>query len=96
MVMDYADCRGLAITVEGGIARVVLQFQGEPEVRSHQHRELTEIWRRFDRDPDIRVVVLTGIGDKEFYLSGRPPGSGPRYGDMTEMWDWALHMEGGT
>jgi enoyl-CoA hydratase len=92
--MDYSHYKGIAITVEEGIARVILQFQGENEVRRHQHRELTEVWREFDRDPEVRVVLITGLGDKEFYLSGRPPGSGPAYGDMEAMWDWTLHLEG--
>jgi enoyl-CoA hydratase len=92
--MDYSDYKGLAIAVADGIARVTLQFQGETEVRRHQHRELTEVWRQFERDKDVRVVLLTGIGDKEFYLSGRPPGSGPKYGDMEAMWEWTEHLEG--
>jgi enoyl-CoA hydratase len=92
--MDYSNYKGLAITVEGGIARVILQFQGETEIRQHQHRELTQVWRDFDSDPDVKVVLLTGVGDKEFYLSGRPPGSGPEYGDMPAMWEWTLHIEG--
>jgi enoyl-CoA hydratase len=91
--MDYSHYKGLAITVAGGIARVVLQFQGETEVRQHQHRELTTVWRDFDRDPEVRVVHITGLGDEEFYLSGRPPGSGPAYGDSQAMWEWAGHIE---
>jgi enoyl-CoA hydratase len=91
--MDYSHYQGLSIAVENGIAKVVLQFQGENEVRRHQHRELTVVWRDFDSDPDVRVVLLTGLGEKEFYLSGRPPGSGPAHGDMDAMWDWNLHLE---
>jgi enoyl-CoA hydratase len=89
----YSHYQGLRIAVESGIARVVLPFQGEAEVRAHQHRELTEVWRDFDRDPEVKVVLLTGVGDKEFYLSGRPPGSGPSFGDMPAMWDWTSHLE---
>jgi enoyl-CoA hydratase len=92
--MDYADYKGLAISVDNGIATVVLQFQGDAEVRGHQHRELTLVWRDLDRDPAVKVVLLTGVGDKEFYLSGRPPGSGAPHGDMDAMWNWTLHIEG--
>lgn len=91
--MEYSEYKGLSITVEGGIARVVLQFQGQAEVRAHQHRELTLVWRDFDSDPEVRVVLLTGVGDEEFYLSGRPPGSGPVHGDMDAMWDWTMHLD---
>ena len=40
------------------------------EVRNalHQpaHVELFNIWNLIDKDPDIRVAVLTGAGDKSF------------------------------
>lgn len=92
---DYSHCRGLAVTVEAGIASVILQFQGsDHETRRFQHRELTEIWRAFDADPDVRVVLLTGVGDEEFYLSGRPPGSAPSHEDPEAMWRFTLHLEG--
>lgn len=92
--MDYSRYKGLEIEVDGGIARVTLLFQkGDSSVRVHQHRELTEIWRDFERDPDVRVVLLTGVGEEEFYLSGRPPGQAPE-GDVEAMWGFSLHLDG--
>jgi enoyl-CoA hydratase len=91
--VDYSNYRGLSITVDSGIARVVMRFQGDDqETREHQHRELTQIWRVFDRDPDVKVVLITGGGD-EFFLSGRPPGSAPRHGDIDAMWNFSVFLE---
>lgn len=41
-----------------------------PEVRNALHRaatdELDEIWNSYESDPDLRVAILTGAGDKAF------------------------------
>ncbi len=49
------------------VARVTID---RPEVRNAvdaaTERELQEIWETIERDPEVRVVVLTGAGDKAF------------------------------
>jgi dehydration protein DpgD len=41
-----------------------------PEVRNALHRaatdELDEVWARYERDPVLRVAILTGAGDRAF------------------------------
>ena len=41
-----------------------------PEVRNALHRaasdELDEIWTGYERDPELRVAILTGAGDRAF------------------------------
>jgi enoyl-CoA hydratase len=92
--MDYSKYGGIVVEIADGIATVTLLFQGDDiPTRSLQHGSLTRIWRDFDRDPDVRVVLLKGVGDREFYLSGQPPGSSP-HGDLDAMWKFSLHIEG--
>lgn len=72
----YDELEGLEVTVSAdGVALVRMKFAGTDEdTRRHQHAELGVIWRTFDTDPRVRAVVVTGPGDGEFYLSGRPTG----------------------
>jgi enoyl-CoA hydratase/carnithine racemase len=93
--VDYSGYQGLDVSLDGGIASVVMKFQGEDhETRRHQHRELTTIWRQFDADDQVKVALITGVGEDEFYLSGRPPGSGASRDDHDAMWRFTLHLEG--
>jgi enoyl-CoA hydratase len=93
--MSYADYEALAIEVADGIATITLPFQG-PDASTHrlqpiQHRELLGVWRELDADEEVRVALVTGVGDEEFYLSGRPPGSAP--GDLNDMWAFSTMLE---
>jgi crotonobetainyl-CoA hydratase len=55
-----------------------------PEVRNALHRaatdELDQVWNAYEADPDLRVAILTGAGDKAFCAgydvkeSSAPPG----------------------
>lgn len=93
--MDYSYLKGLSVNVIDGVANVKLRFDGHDEtVRRFQHRELTEIWRAFEHDPDVKSVLITGGSDDEFYLSGRPPGGIPgMQGNMENMWKFSMHMD---
>lgn len=72
---SYDDLQGLDVAIDEGIALITMKFSGTDEVtRRHQHSELGTIWRTLDADPRVRVVVITGPGGGEFYLSGRPSG----------------------
>jgi len=41
-----------------------------PRAMNALHRaasdELDEVWTRFEADPDLRVAILTGAGDRSF------------------------------
>ena len=41
-----------------------------PDVRNALHRdatdELDQVWNTFESDPELRVAILTGTGDKSF------------------------------
>jgi enoyl-CoA hydratase len=98
-MMDYSQYEALSITVREHIATVILPFQTEDEsthrLQAIQHRELVHLWRDLDSDPDVNVAFLTGVGESEFYLSGRPPGSWPGLhgAELDEMWEFSRMLE---
>jgi len=69
--MDYSRYQHLKVEVDNGVALVTLN---RPEALNATnnvlHRELTEIWPDIDRDPDVRVAVVTGAGDRAFSAGG--------------------------
>ena len=79
--MNYSNFKALLISVDQGIARMELQYQGSDLETYHiQHAELAEVWRVLDSDPEVKTVLITGKGDKEFYLSGNPElGNDPNF-----------------
>ena len=66
-----------------GIAIITLN---QPETRNALSREIREglfaAWDRFERDPRLRVAILTGAGDKAFCAGG----------DLKEMVDRGLKV----
>ncbi len=68
----YARYQHLLVDVAAdGVALVTIN---RPEVLNATnnvlHRELTEIWRDLDRDPAVRVIVVTGAGEQAFSAGG--------------------------
>lgn len=53
--------------IQDGIARITLN---RPEVLNAMNEEMSEgmreVFRRIDRDPTVRVAILTGAGDRAF------------------------------
>ncbi|HEX6030056.1 MAG TPA: enoyl-CoA hydratase/isomerase family protein [Tepidiformaceae bacterium] len=70
--MDYSRYQHLLVEVGGdGVALVTIN---RPDVfnatNAVLHRELGEIWRDLDRDQAVRVIVVTGAGDRAFSAGG--------------------------
>jgi len=94
----------LAYEESGGVAWVTLN---RPDVlnafNTTMQRELRTVWRWLRRHDDVRVVVLTGAGDKAFCtgidrseaLSGGPRPAG-RAGTGPPGADEAVHIGSGT
>jgi enoyl-CoA hydratase len=63
--MPYRDYTALDFDVpEPGILRI--QFNNPKSLNSvsaDQHSELARIWGDIDRDPEVKVVIVTGAGD---------------------------------
>jgi enoyl-CoA hydratase len=62
--MAFADYKMLQLhRPEPGILEIVMGQEGKLNVADAQtHRELTEIWRDVDADPETSVAVIRGLG----------------------------------
>ncbi|MEX1104090.1 MAG: enoyl-CoA hydratase-related protein, partial [Dehalococcoidia bacterium] len=72
MPAPYARYQHLLVDVASdGVALVTIN---RPDVfnatNNVLHRELTEIWRDLDRDPAVRIIVVTGAGEQAFSAGG--------------------------
>jgi len=67
----YARFEGLKFdTVEDGILRIVMSAPGRLNAAGPEmHRSLAEVWTEVDRDPAVRVAIITGEG-KAFSAGG--------------------------
>lgn len=45
-----------------GVLQVILDGPGLNAVDADMHRELADVWRTVDRDPDVRVAMISGAG----------------------------------
>jgi len=63
--MPYRDYTSLNFEFpEPGILRIVFDNpKSRNSVSAEQHTELARIWGDIDRDPDVKVVIVTGAGD---------------------------------
>jgi len=62
--MSYADYKSLTLNrVEPGILEILMGQDGKLSVADAQtHRELAEIWRDIDADPQTSVAIIRGVG----------------------------------
>jgi enoyl-CoA hydratase len=70
--MDYgAKYQFLRVEVTDAVARITIDRPTAMNATNNVlHRELTEIWPDIDRDPDVKVAVITGAGDIAFSAGG--------------------------
>ncbi len=45
-----------------GVLQITMEGPGLNSVNLNTHRELADVWLTIDRDPDVRVALLTGAG----------------------------------
>ena len=70
MTDRYDEFPGLTVDrPSDGVLRITLDAPGLNAVSPDVHRELADIWRTVDRDPDTRVALLRGAG-KGFSAGG--------------------------
>ncbi len=70
MTDPYADFTSLSFQRPApGVLRIVLDGPNLNAVGFDAHRHLADVWLAVDRDPDTRVVILTGAG-KAFSAGG--------------------------
>ncbi len=54
---------------EDGVLRILLDAPGLNSVGSEMHRDLAEVWPAIDRDPEVHVALIQGVG-KGFSAGG--------------------------
>jgi len=47
---------------EDGVLRILLDAPGLNSVGTQMHRDLADVWLTIDRDPEVRVVLVQGVG----------------------------------
>jgi enoyl-CoA hydratase/carnithine racemase len=61
---DYGAFPDLAVDRPAdGVLRITLDAPGLNAVGPAAHRQLADVWRTVDRDPDTRVALLRGAGE---------------------------------
>ncbi|AIT82097.1 enoyl-CoA hydratase/isomerase family protein [Novosphingobium pentaromativorans] len=86
--MDYPEYEGLKLDwPEDGILRITLSRGNVNAMSFQMHHDISQIWRRIDRDQDVRVVIVTGEGrcfsaGGDFEADGKLMGN---WNDMIEM-----------
>ncbi len=66
----YARFRSLTFErPEAGVLKILLDAPNLNAVGPDAHRDLADVWLAIDRDPDVRVTLLTGAG-KAFSAGG--------------------------
>jgi enoyl-CoA hydratase len=62
--MQYAEYKSLTFErPQPGVLEIVMGREGKLAVADAQmHRELAEIWRDVDADPDVSVAIVRGVG----------------------------------
>ena len=74
--MEYSRYQHLLVEVSEGVALVTINRPGVFNAANNVlHREFADIWADIDRDPAVRVAVITGAGDQAFSAGG----------DLTDM-----------
>jgi len=64
MVEDAST--GVEVTVDSGVAEVVLNRPPVNALARATYRRIAEVFNSFAEDPEIRVVILTGAGTRAF------------------------------
>jgi enoyl-CoA hydratase len=71
--VDWDKYRALALERSpDGVLLITIAEPAESvaELLSRRHTEIASIWRDFDDDPELRVAVITGEGDRFLALEG--------------------------
>ncbi|MBB4615436.1 enoyl-CoA hydratase/isomerase family protein [Novosphingobium taihuense] len=84
----YSKYVGLDITLDGPVLTVMLNDPPMNSPSPEAHDELGRIWADASADPQVRVIVLTGAGDKAFSAGGN-------INRMVELWGDRGHWQVG-
>jgi enoyl-CoA hydratase len=68
--MNYESYTALDIKREGAVLRVTLNNPPMNDFTDLMHTEMAHVFRDISRDPETRVVMLTGAGERSFCAGG--------------------------
>lgn len=66
----YEEFKALQIERRGAALWITLNNPPMNAMTDEGHHELSHVFRKISRDPDVRVVVITGAGDRAFSAGG--------------------------
>lgn len=89
MTGRYAGYTGLTVSLDGNVLTVTLDNPPLNSVTPAAHLELTTIWADAGGDPRVRLIVLTGAGDRAFSAGGDPKKMIDNWGDRGK---WQVGM----
>ncbi|MCP5280062.1 MAG: enoyl-CoA hydratase/isomerase family protein [Rhodoferax sp.] len=90
-VRDAGTADGVRLAIENHVAHVTLNRpQAMNAVDLATEAELQRIWTQIENDPDVRVVVLTGAGERAFCA-----GADLKNPSVTGLEYWAANRVGG-
>lgn len=89
MTGRYDSYVGLTVTLEDKVLTVMLDNPPLNSMTPAAHDELTRIWADAGRDPQVRVIVFTGGGERAFSAGGDPKKMLENWGDRGK---WQVGM----
>ena len=70
MPSRYAAFAGLTVSLVGSVLTVMLDNPPLNAMTAQAHADLGQIWAVAGADPEVRVIILTGAGDRAFCAGG--------------------------
>lgn len=81
MLGRYAAYTGLKVSLDGKVLTVMLDNPPLNGMTPEAHLELTKIWADAASDTQVRVIVITGGGERAFSAGGDPKKMIENWGD---------------
>ena len=81
MSARYESYQGLKVTLEGHVLTVKIDNPPLNSMTPEAHDDLGRIWADAGSDPAVRVIVLTGGGERAFSAGGDPKKMLENWGD---------------
>lgn len=70
MTVLYSEFTGLHVTLKAGVLTVMINNPPLNSMTAQAHEELARIWPLASADARVRVIILTGAGDRAFSAGG--------------------------
>jgi enoyl-CoA hydratase len=70
MIVGYQQYEHLKVSLDGSVLNIILDNPPLNAMTALAHTELARIWGDASNDPQVRVLVLTGAGERAFCAGG--------------------------